>query len=181
MTNEELKLLADKFHKALNEPNETVLNYYFNDGELCDIRDILTTLAKVSDGEPERDERITDNSAFDIENRVSVSAEYAYHWRNKAMQLAVDLERVKRSALTLANTSHAISSDRLERARKLANESKPEVVDSERQANQILTEKNEQLKAKIRNVAGWLNNQCEPAQAAAELLLIAGLPPEQKT
>ena len=33
------------------------------------------------------------------------------------------------------------------------------------------------LKAQMRNVAGWLNNGCEPAKAAAELLLVAGLPP----
>lgn len=35
----------------------------------------------------------------------------------------------------------------------------------------------ERLKVHMRNVAGWLNNGCEPAKGAAELLLIAGLPP----
>jgi hypothetical protein len=38
----------------------------------------------------------------------------------------------------------------------------------------------EQLKDHMRNVAGWLNNGCEPAHGAAELLLIAGLPPPQE-
>lgn len=32
------------------------------------------------------------------------------------------------------------------------------------------------LRAIMRNTAGWLNNGCEPARAAAELLLVAGLP-----
>lgn len=37
----------------------------------------------------------------------------------------------------------------------------------------------ERLKAHMRNVAGWLNNGCEPAKGAAELLVVAGLPPPQ--
>lgn len=33
-----------------------------------------------------------------------------------------------------------------------------------------------QLETTMRNVAGWLNNGCEPSKGAAELLLVAGLP-----
>lgn len=40
----------------------------------------------------------------------------------------------------------------------------------------ILTPENRKLRATMRNVAGWLNNGCDPARGAAELLLVAGLP-----
>jgi hypothetical protein len=37
----------------------------------------------------------------------------------------------------------------------------------------------ERLKAHMRKVAGGLNNRGDPIHAAAELLLVAGLPPPQ--
>lgn len=73
------------------------------------------------------------------------------------------LQRVRSAAISGMNAAHEISRHELATAKWLRAESKPEVVDSERSANALLTDENDKLREALRwalenDTMGYIND-----------------------
>ena len=76
----------------------------------------------------------------------------------RVAELELAIKRQAAATLTLHHAGAAIASNRLEQARKLAAESKPEMIESERTANALLTEENAALSAQVEQLTRERDN-----------------------
>lgn len=116
--------------------------------------------------------QVGDLTAFTPGNETAAAQLHAENERLRK-RLSGALQHLEEAREGLANYARELENAKHDIERLM------ESVSGEANEVERLRAGNERLKAHMRNVAGWLNNGCEPSKGAGELLLVAGLPPPQ--